>query len=70
MRELEAASKDHEGKCPRLNTKMVKSFYENTPRRNRGVYKEVSGIPHGIFRDGDVEANTEKVAELLKEVIF
>jgi len=47
----------------RLNTQMVKSFYNNTPLINRGHYLEINNLPHAIFRDGDVEYNLQTISE-------
>lgn len=63
----EDRGKDHPTAFQRLNTKMVKQFYENTPLKNRGKYLEVSDLPHGFVRDGDIARNLEHVArEILK----
>lgn len=47
----------------RLNTRMVKSFYNNTPLINRGRYLEINKLPHAIFRDGDVEYNLQTITD-------
>jgi hypothetical protein len=54
---------DHKKGFPRLNTRMVKTFYSNLPETNRGKYLELPGIPHAFMRDGNIEKNIVKVAE-------
>jgi len=61
--------RDHADGFPRLNTDMVKAFYLNTPNVNKGEYIEISGIPHGFVRDGDVTQNLHKVAEVTKKLL-
>lgn len=51
--------KDWENGCTRLSTDMVKNFYENIPIANKGKYLEVSNLPHGYFRDGDIKQNIQ-----------
>lgn len=68
-KEYKDRGKDHESMYPRLNTNMVKSFYENTPEKNRGEYREVKDTPHGIFRDGDIEKNIENIGKLIMEIL-
>lgn len=53
----------------RLNTQMVKSFYNNTPIINRGKYLEIKNLPHAIFRDGDVEHNLNIISTHLEETL-
>lgn len=60
---------DSPGCFPRLNTAMVKKFYENTPVGNRGEYREVGNLPHGFFRDGNIKANLQKVARITAELV-
>jgi hypothetical protein len=55
---------DHPTGCPRLNTEMVKSFYNNISTKNRGRFIEVPGIPHGFTRDGKINKNLLKISQL------
>ena len=50
---------------PRLNTQMVKKFYQNLPKKNQGKYIEDHQIPHGINRDGDKEKNQLNLSKLI-----
>lgn len=65
----EDRGKDHPEAFPRLNTEMVKKFYESTSLKNRGRYVEVGGLPHGFIRDGDIQDNLVKVADLIAELL-
>lgn len=65
----EDRGKDHSEAYPRLNTKMVKNFYENTPTNNRGTYTEVGDLPHGFIRDGDIQKNLARVADVVTELV-
>lgn len=60
---------DDPGGYPRLNTEMVKRFYENTPEKNRGQYVEVNNLPHGFMRDGDIAKNLERVVDVVVRLI-
>jgi len=55
---------------PRLNTMMVKNFYETIPEKNKGKYLEIDNIPHGIFRDGKINQNILKVVNMLQEILI
>jgi len=61
--------KDDPNNFERLNNKMVKSFYDKTPIKNRGKYIEINRIPHAIMRDGNVKENVKKVGDLLFKLI-
>lgn len=65
----EERGKDEPGAYPRLNTEMVKKFFENTPEKNRGKYVEISDLPHGFIRDGDIQTNLIKVADIISDLI-
>lgn len=65
----EDRGKDHSDAFPRLNTMMVKKFYANTPAKNKGMYVEVSDLPHGFIRDGDIQTNLIKVADIISDLI-
>lgn len=54
---------------PRLNSEMVKSFYNKLPTKNQGSYLEVNNIPHGFVRDGNIPINEERVATLIAKVL-
>lgn len=54
----------------RLNTRMVKSFYDNTPEPNRGKYLEIDNLPHAVFRDGDVEYNLQTITEQIVATVL
>lgn len=54
---------------PRLNTDMVKSFYNKLPKKNQGIYVEKPGIPHGFCRDGNVKQNQKRVADLIVKLL-
>ncbi|MBI2357025.1 hypothetical protein HYV12_03190 [Candidatus Dojkabacteria bacterium] len=64
--EVERRGLDNPNKYTRLNNDMVKSFYSNTPERNRGEYIEESTLPHAFERDGNISKNEEKILEILK----
>lgn len=59
---------DNKNGYTRLNNEMVENFYQSAPKRNRGEYKEAK-LPHGLFRDGDVEKNLAKLDELLVDLL-
>lgn len=62
--------KDYPEGYPRLNSQMVKSFYNKTPGTNKGKYIEVSDIPHGgIVRDGNIKENVKKVAKNIVDLL-
>jgi hypothetical protein len=66
-KEYRDRGRDYPGAFPRLSTDMVKSFYEMAPKKNRGKYVEVGGVPHGFMRDGNVQKNIERVVEELEK---
>lgn len=55
---------------PRLNTRMVKAFYERTPSKNRGQYIEIADIPHAFVRDGNIEQNVSKLTLSLTQLLW
>lgn len=59
----------HTGGYPRLNSKMVKGFWDKIPQQNRGQYLEVDGIPHGFIRDGQIEQNFTQIAHLTNSLL-
>ncbi len=61
--------KDEPSAYPRLNTKMVKKFYDNVPSRNQGEYVEMGDVPHGFMRDGNIQRNNVKVAEMIEMLL-
>jgi hypothetical protein len=54
----------------RLNNEMVRSFYTNTPPKNRGQYIEDATLPHAFMRDGDKQKNMDTILSLLKRTIL
>ncbi len=54
---------------PRLNTAMVHAIYAKLPKRNKGVYTEISGVPHGFFRDGDVAHNQMVIIDTVCQLL-
>jgi hypothetical protein len=57
-------------KCfARLNNSMVKSFYKNTPRKNKGKYIEDTKLPHAFIRDGNIERNVKRLASLIMKLL-
>jgi len=54
---------------PRLNTAMVRNFYEYIPKKNRGKYIEIDTIPHAFVRDGNVEENEKGITNLIKKLL-
>lgn len=62
-------SVDNPNYFPRLNNDMVRNFYEKTPKKNRGKYMEIPGIPHAFLRDGNVKENEIKVADLIFKLV-
>lgn len=54
----------------RLNNRMVSSFYENTPPKNKGQYIEDNTLPHAFMRDGDRQKNMETILSLLTRTIL
>jgi pimeloyl-ACP methyl ester carboxylesterase len=59
----------HQHGFPRLNTKMVKTFYTNLPPKNRGQYLEFDGIPHGFIRDGKITQNLKKTTQIIDNLL-
>lgn len=62
-------SKDNPKRYLRLNNDMVRSFYKNTPIKNRGKYIEDKKLPHAFVRDGDVRENELRIVELITECL-
>ena len=60
---------DHEGGYPRLNKQMVKHFYHCVPVKNQAGFVKESGIPHAILRDGDIQANLDKVTTTVSTLL-
>jgi hypothetical protein len=60
---------DHKGGFPRLNSQMVKTFYNNVPRTNKGKYLELGNVPHGFIRDGDIPMNMQLIARNTKKLL-
>ncbi len=54
---------------PRLNSKMVKTFYTNLPEKNRGEYLEVNDVPHGFIGDGDIPQNLGKITATVESLL-
>lgn len=67
--EYKDRGKDHEDGFARLNTQMIESIYEKLPDSIKGQYLTLDGVPHGIGRDGDIDSNRKKVADLLFDLI-
>lgn len=59
--------KERDDLYPRLNEKMIRTFYDKSPKANKGIYKEVDNLPHAFIRDGDIDKNMEKVSEIILE---
>lgn len=57
---------DNPGKNTRMNRDMAKSFFNNLPEKNQGIYKENNKIPHAFERDGDIESNRK---ERMNEIV-
>jgi hypothetical protein len=55
--------------CPRLNSKMVKSFYDNLPVKNKGKYFVDNTVSHGFVRDGDIENNYLTIAKQVANIL-
>lgn len=68
-RYAEDRGRDYEDGQTRLNTDMVKSFYENAPQQNRGKYLEDSVIPHAYIRDGDVHENISRMTDIISNLV-
>jgi hypothetical protein len=49
----------------RLSIEMTKSFFENTPSKNKGRYIENKTLPHGFERDGDVNRNESEILGII-----
>ncbi len=60
---------DHESEFPRLNTAMVESFYKYIPSQNKGEYIEVADVPHGFIRDGNIELNLQRIANVTQSLL-
>jgi predicted alpha/beta-fold hydrolase len=60
---------DNSNQYARLNNDMVKTFYDNTPIKNRGKYIEDNTIPHAFMRDGNVKNNIDRLAQILKKCL-
>ena len=60
---------DQNNGFPRLSTKMVKAFYEKLPNKNKGKYLEISNLPHGFIRDGNIEENIKKVVSVVNKLL-
>lgn len=54
---------------PRLNTKMVMSFYDKLPGTNKGQYIEINHLPHAFLRDGNIEENQKQVVSLIVDLL-
>jgi len=61
--------KDESKGYPRLSTEMVKNFYTQITPSNRGKYLELSAVPHGFLRDGDIASNLFKVTDAIIKLI-
>ncbi len=60
---------DNKAYYQRLNNNMVKSFYNNTPKNNRGEYIEDNTIPHAFNRDGNIENNVISLTKLIQKIL-
>lgn len=60
---------DNPTNVERLNNLMVKSFYNNTPSRNRGDYIENNTLPHAFLRDGNIENNLNILGGILAKLL-
>lgn len=54
---------------PRLNTAMVKKYYANIPKPNKGKYLEISNLPHALVRDGNIANNINKVVDIVRKLL-
>lgn len=61
---------DHEGGYPRLNKQMVKHFYHCIPTKNQAGYLKETGVPHAILRDGNIQANLDKVTSTVSSLLL
>lgn len=61
---------NHEGGYPRINSEMVRSFYDKLPVNNKGRYILENSIPHGFVRDGDIGKNYELLTKQLVDMIL
>ncbi len=68
--EIKERGVDNEKMVSRLNNDMVKSFYEQTPRANRGFYIEDNSLPHAFMRDGNIDKNIVKIIDSLRKCIL
>lgn len=66
---IEQRGVDNPNKFSRLNSDMVRSFYENTPEANRGSYITENTLPHAFMRDGEVVENINKLTNLICSLV-
>jgi hypothetical protein len=60
---------DNPEQMTRLNQDMVKAFYQNAPKTNRGKYLTNNKIPHAFKRDGNIEQNLSEIAKIIKSLL-
>lgn len=53
----------------RLSVDMTRSFFENTPIKNKGEYIENKSLPHGFERDGNVAKNEKEIVSIVSVLI-
>jgi hypothetical protein len=56
-------------KYSRMNKASIKHFYECIPLKNKGVYREVSNLPHAYMRDGEIANNINNVVQLISSLL-
>ncbi|HRI05661.1 MAG TPA: hypothetical protein PLV59_01820 [Candidatus Dojkabacteria bacterium] len=59
---------DHEGLLTRISVESTKSFYNNTPEKNKGEYIEINTVPHAFLRDGNIDSNIRALVDLIKRI--
>jgi len=57
MNDFQSRGDDNPAGYPRLSTDMVKHLYNKIPKVNQDSYVELPGVPHAIFRDGNISNN-------------
>lgn len=60
---------DNDKKYSRLNNEMVRSFYKNIPKENRGLYIEDNTLPHAFMRDGNLKKNIQRITEIILQCL-
>lgn len=67
--DIKLAGVDNPEGHTRLNTDMIRSYFDSTPIAIRGEYIELAGVPHSYVRHGNATENYSNIAGVIKLIL-